>query len=127
MKQETAADKLAKKSFHGKRIQASWNVHMQVFEPVLAPAFVEDYQARYVKMLTAGEQTAVLEELQIALKPVAACLERAPDLHIRREDGKIHICLADCYVIGLRGVYEELLRRMPQELEQNWFFEIVHK
>ncbi len=83
-------------------------------------------QARYVKMLTAGEQTAVLEELQIALKPVAACLERTPDLHIRREDSKIHICLADFFAVGPQGIYKALLERMPRELKENWSFEIVH-
>ncbi len=83
-------------------------------------------QGRYVEILTAGEQAAILEELQKALMPVAACLERAPDLHIRREDGKIHICLADFFAVGPQGVYKALLERMPRELKENWSFEIVH-
>ena len=46
MKKETLADKMAKKSFYSEAIQQSWNVHMQVFKPILEPAFKEDYQSK---------------------------------------------------------------------------------
>lgn len=46
MKEKTAADKLAEKTFHSKKIQESWQGHMDAFGPILEPAFREDYQSR---------------------------------------------------------------------------------
>ncbi len=40
------ADNLAKKQFHSPEVQRSWNVHLQAFGPILAPAFADDYQAK---------------------------------------------------------------------------------
>ncbi len=44
MKKESFADKIAKKTFESDSFQKSWQVHMQAFGPILAPAFQEDYQ-----------------------------------------------------------------------------------
>ena len=46
MKKETLADKLAKKSFMSEAVQKSWKVHMDMFGPILEPAFKEDYQSK---------------------------------------------------------------------------------
>jgi len=46
MKKETLADKLARKSFESAQFQQSWQVHMQAFGPILAPAFEGNYQAK---------------------------------------------------------------------------------
>ena len=46
MKKMTLADKLAKKTFESAAIQKSWQGHMQAFGPILAPAFVDDYQTK---------------------------------------------------------------------------------
>ena len=46
MKKLSFADKLAKKTFESEMIQKSWRGHMQAFGPILAPAFVEDYQTK---------------------------------------------------------------------------------
>ena len=46
MKKETIADKLAKKTFYSDAFQQSWDVHMQMFKPILEPAFQEDYQTK---------------------------------------------------------------------------------
>lgn len=46
MKKMTLADKMAQKSFYGDTIQKSWQAHMQMFGPILEPAFVENYQCR---------------------------------------------------------------------------------
>lgn len=43
---ETTAEKLARKSFESAAVQKSWQAHMQVFGPILEPAFAGDYQAR---------------------------------------------------------------------------------
>lgn len=40
------ADKLAKKTFESAKFQQSWSIHMQTFEPLLKPAFSENYQAK---------------------------------------------------------------------------------
>lgn len=40
---ENFAEKLAKKSFYSAEIQKSWTAHMQIFGPVLEPAFAENY------------------------------------------------------------------------------------
>ena len=40
------AEKLAKKSFESDAIQKSWQVHLQMFGPILEPAFAGSYQAR---------------------------------------------------------------------------------
>lgn len=46
MKKQTFADKLAKRSFESAAVQKSWQAHMQVFGPILDPAFIDNYQAR---------------------------------------------------------------------------------
>ncbi len=46
MKKLTLADKIAKKTFESAAIQKSWQGHMQAFGPILAPAFVDDYQTK---------------------------------------------------------------------------------
>lgn len=46
MKEITAADKLAEKTFHSELIQKSWQSHMEAFGPILEPAFAEDFQSR---------------------------------------------------------------------------------
>lgn len=46
MKKETLANKLARKSFESKKIQDSWQVHLQAFGPILKPAFIDNYQAK---------------------------------------------------------------------------------
>lgn len=46
MKKMSLADKLAKKTFESAVIQKSWQGHMQAFGPILAPAFVDDYQTK---------------------------------------------------------------------------------
>lgn len=46
MKKETLAEKMARKSFESASFQQSWQVHMQAFGPILAPAFEDDYQAK---------------------------------------------------------------------------------
>jgi tetratricopeptide (TPR) repeat protein len=46
MKKETFAEKLARKSFESAAVQKSWQVHTQVFGPILEPAFVDNFTAR---------------------------------------------------------------------------------
>lgn len=46
MAKESLAEKLARKSFESPLTQRSWTVHMQVFGPILEPAFQNNYQAR---------------------------------------------------------------------------------
>lgn len=46
MKKMTLADKLAKKAFESEKIQKSWRAHLQMFGPILEPAFVDDYQTK---------------------------------------------------------------------------------
>ena len=43
---DALADKLAKKSFMSEAVQKSWKVHMDMFGPILEPAFKEDYQSK---------------------------------------------------------------------------------
>lgn len=46
MEKLSLAEKLAKKSFESDVIQKSWQVHLQMFGPILEPAFADSYQAR---------------------------------------------------------------------------------
>jgi tetratricopeptide (TPR) repeat protein len=46
MKKETLGEKLIRKSFESSAVQKSWQIHLQAFGPILAPAFADDYQAR---------------------------------------------------------------------------------
>ena len=46
MEKETFLDKTAKKAFESARVQQSWTVHMQMFGPILEPAFREDYPTK---------------------------------------------------------------------------------
>ncbi len=46
MEKKKLADRIAEKAFHSAKVQESWKVHMQVFGPILEPAFVDDYKTR---------------------------------------------------------------------------------
>ena len=46
MKKETFGEKLIRKSFESGAVQKSWQIHLQAFGPILAPAFTDDYHAR---------------------------------------------------------------------------------
>lgn len=70
MKNETFAEKLAKKSFESAAIQKSWQAHVQAFGPILKPAFVDNYQARLdltaaLNFISNGELEKGLKKLQL--------------------------------------------------------------
>ncbi len=46
MKKKTIADKMAEKFLDSKKFKEHWDIHMQIFGPILEPAFKDDPQSR---------------------------------------------------------------------------------
>lgn len=80
----------------------------------------EDLEAQ----LAQGEYPDALNE---QLGTLFSFAEQEPDPEFRREeDGTIRMLLPDYYAVGLTRGYERLIEACPEELLENWIFEIIH-
>ena len=103
MKKETLADKMARKTFESKAIQQSWQIHYQAFEPILAPAFVDDYQAKI-------HLTAALSHISNRNLDKGMAKLKEVQKHVQTDEDKA------AYLFFM-GLYCEMAGNLPQMAE----------
>ena len=106
MGKQTIADKLAEKTFLSEGFQSQWRMHLRAFGPILAPAFVEKYQALVhltaaLNLISNRKIKEGLNKLQLVEKHISCDADRAAWLFchgLAYEMGGQHQQMAAYYV-----------------------------
>lgn len=89
-------------------------------------AWFRNGQDMLVKKLKGQQYDRVFALLQEQMKPVFPFLEEEPELGILPLETGYQLTFVDGYMISLCRGYEDLLALCPEDLKENWRFEIRH-